>query len=72
MWPFNRNKRKQRRNYAGAQQAASLATGVQGAGADGEVKNSLRILRNVRGRLCVILTLPSPHCVLSKQPWAGH
>ena len=46
MWPFNR-KRKQRRNYAGAQLNRLTNDWVsQGTSADSEVKNSLRILRN--------------------------
>ena len=47
MWPFNRNKRKQRRNYAGAATSRLTSDWVsQGTSADSEVKNSLRILRN--------------------------
>jgi capsid protein len=46
MWPFNR-KRKQRRNYGGAQLNRLTNDWVsQGTSADSEVKNSLRILRN--------------------------
>jgi lambda family phage portal protein len=47
MWPFNRNKRKQRRNYAGAATNRLTSDWVsQGTSADSEVKNSLRALRN--------------------------
>lgn len=47
MWPFNRNKRKQRRNYAGAATSRLTSDWVsQGTSADSEVKNSLRVLRN--------------------------
>ena len=47
MWPFNRNKRKQRRNYAGAATNRLTSDWVsQGTSADSEVKNSLRVLRN--------------------------
>ena len=47
MWPFTRRKKRQRRNYAGADLNRLTSDWVsQGTSADSEVKNSLRILRN--------------------------
>jgi hypothetical protein len=63
MWPFTRRKR-QRRNYASASMSRLTSDWVsQNTSADAEIKNSLRVLRVL---LFVILTLLSPHCVLSQ------
>ena len=47
MWPFNRKRKPQRRNYAGASINRLTSDWVSsGTSADAEVKNNLRVLRN--------------------------